>query len=199
MFHNSILSYGFLATVLITLIGCQPESPSKEDFGKFEGEVIAKWLPDGRKMKLRRSFAYLASDGKRWNAPRGSVVDGASIPRAFWSLIGGPFEGKFRNASVVHDVACIEMSEPWEEVHEMFYNACRCGDVGELTAKFMYAAVHNFGPRWEYRVEASPGGTRMLKAVKQVVPPPTEETVQKYMQYIKTHNPSLEDIRKLKL
>src|SRR5712692_9140850 len=30
----------------------------------------------------------------------------ASIPRAFWSVIGGPLEGQYRNASVFHDVAC---------------------------------------------------------------------------------------------
>ena len=191
-----VLFLGVLAIGLSSFVGCQSESHSNENFGHFKGKVTAKWLPDGRTMKLTRRFAYIAPGGKRWNAPRGSVVDGASIPKACWSIIGGPFEGKFRNASVVHDVACNEMTQPWQEVHEMFYNACRCGGVGELKAKTMYAAVYHRGPRWGYLVEAAPGGGQRRKAVKQAVSIPTEETLRKCQQYIEANNPSLENIRK---
>src|SRR5229473_500744 len=72
----------------------------------------------------------------------------ASIPRAFWSVIGGPLEGQYRNASVFHDVACDQKSQPWKTVHRMFYNAMRWSGVYEIKAKIMYYAVYNFGPRW---------------------------------------------------
>ncbi|MFM8703989.1 MAG: DUF1353 domain-containing protein [Planctomycetia bacterium] len=71
-------------------------------WGSFEGRVVAEWHDDGREMTLVAPFAYLDPAAVRWAAPAGSVVNGASIPRAFWSVIGGPFEGRFRNASVVH-------------------------------------------------------------------------------------------------
>src|SRR4051812_21904157 len=79
-------------------------------FGHFVGDVVAVFLSDGRRMQLNADFAYISPTGKRWNAPNGSIVDGASIPQAFWTVVGGPFEGQYRNASVVHDVACVNRS-----------------------------------------------------------------------------------------
>jgi hypothetical protein len=76
-------------------------------------------------------------------------VDGASIPKFAWSIIGGPFEGKYRDASVIHDVACVARSAPWEYVHLVFYYAMLASGVDKTTAKIMYAAVYHFGPRWD--------------------------------------------------
>ena len=36
----------------------------------------------------------------------GYSFDGASIPRVFWSLIGGPFDPDFQVASCIHDKLC---------------------------------------------------------------------------------------------
>lgn len=118
-------------------------------FGHFVGEVVARWLIDGRRMELAADFAYVDPSGKRWAAPKGSVVDGASIPQVFWTAVGGPFEGTYRNASVVHDVACVVRDERWEDVHRMFYYAMRAGGVSEFRAAVMYGAVYRFGPRWQ--------------------------------------------------
>jgi hypothetical protein len=80
--------------------------PSSENWGSYpDGNVKAEWLPDGRSMKLLETFRYVDANGVAWAAPKDSVVDGASIPQEFWTFIGGPFEGKYRNASVCHDVA----------------------------------------------------------------------------------------------
>jgi hypothetical protein len=70
--------------------------PISGPLGYFEGRVIAEWLPDGRQMKLVEDFAYIDNASVRWDAPKGSVIDGASIPRVLWTVIGGPFEGKYR-------------------------------------------------------------------------------------------------------
>ena len=118
-------------------------------FGRFVGNVTATWLNDGRQMKLAADFAYVDPFGKRWDAPNGSVVDGASIPRVLWTAIGGPFEGNYRNASVIHDVACVRRSEPWQKVHRMFYDAMRCGGVEPTRALAMYYAVYHYGPQWK--------------------------------------------------
>jgi hypothetical protein len=127
-------------------------SPARgASFGNFIGEVIARWLVDGRKMELTADFAYLDPSGRRWNAPKGSIVDGASIPQVFWTVVGGPFEGSYRNASVVHDVACVKKEGHWQDVHRMFYYAMRAGGVSDFRAAVMYAAVYRFGPRWEER------------------------------------------------
>jgi hypothetical protein len=145
---------GWLCAIsLLTCFGCAPEGPSTppnpSSFGRFEGDVIAVWDTDGRNMTLRDNFAYVDARGRRWEAPANSIINGASIPQGFWTFIGGPFEGRYRNASVVHDVECHQMRQPWEDVHQMFYEACLCGGVDETQAKMMYYAVYHFGPRWE--------------------------------------------------
>lgn len=143
------------------------EAPTAADWGRFEGAVVARWADDGRTMTLVEDFAYLDPRDVRWQARAGAVVNGASIPRAFWSVIGGPFEGLFRNASVVHDVACDTRERRWQEVHRMFHDACRCGGVGSAQATLMYYAVYRFGPRWrvEERTTLVDGGVRRERIV----------------------------------
>jgi len=99
-------------------------------------------------MTLLDDFGYVDPGKITWKAPKGHKIDGASIPPVFWSFIGGPFEGKYRNASVVHDYECDVKQRPWRTVHRMFYNASRCGGVEATKAKVMFAAVYHFGPRW---------------------------------------------------
>ncbi len=65
-------------------------------FGRFQGNVATKWITDDLEMQLVDDFHYVDPQDKRWTAPAGSVINGASIPSVFWSVIGGPFEGRFR-------------------------------------------------------------------------------------------------------
>ena len=102
--------------ILLTVLFLSVAS-NNSPFGHFVGDVVAVFLPDGRRMQLNADFAYISPSGKRWDAPKDSIVDGASIPQVFWTLVGGPFEGQYRNASIVHDVACVKRSEKWEDVH----------------------------------------------------------------------------------
>ncbi len=129
----------------------QPPPPSA---GRFVGEPKTKWNEDGRTMTLLEDFSYSDPDGLSWNAEKGSTVDGASIPKPFWSIIGGPFEGVYRDASIIHDAACNDKYRSWEATHEMFYRAMLTSHVPSSTAKVMYAAVYFFGPRWEIKREA---------------------------------------------
>ena len=121
--------------------------------GKYIGDVVAKWLDDGRTMELQQDFAFVDPSGTEWISPKGSKVDGASIPRVAWTLIGGPFEGKYRNASVIHDVACQQQTRPWQVVHRVFYDAMLASGVDSTKALTMYAAVLIKGPKWSRTVE----------------------------------------------
>ncbi len=178
------------------------------NFGRFKGEVIALWLSDGRNMQLTQRFAYIDPRGKEWVAPKSSVVNGASIPGSLWSVVGGPYEGQYRHASVIHDVACEEMTSKWEDVHNMFYEACRCGGVSEARGKMMYYAVYNFGPRWQVPAAgagplaavrsfgagaAGPGA--LLFATQPVAVDPQD--LRAIMEYIHEENPSLAQLRQL--
>lgn len=118
------------------------------EWGEFSGGPDTTWLSDHRSMLLLNDFKYVGPDSTVWISPKGSKVDGASIPRFAWSIIGGPFEGAYRKASVIHDVACDERSKPWQGVHRAFYTAMRAEGTNPIKAKIMYAAVYHFGPRW---------------------------------------------------
>lgn len=116
---------------------------------QFTGRVVAEFLDDGRKVRLLENYTYVDPAGVVWKVPKGTVVDGASIPKPFWSVIGGPFEGKYRNASVIHDFYCATKDRDWKSVHRMFYDAMLESSVERIRANVMYYAVYYFGPRWE--------------------------------------------------
>lgn len=116
---------------------------------RFVGEVITKWLSnEPRKMELMEDVVFVDNAGVRWTAPKGSIIDGASIPRVFWFFIGSPFNGKYRRASVVHDVYCVTKSRPHQEVHQMFYEAARVDGAGRVKASAMLSAIKLGGPKW---------------------------------------------------
>ena len=118
-------------------------------WGHYSGYVEARWENDGRTMTLLSELRYTDPNGVIWIAPAGSVVDGASIPRSMWSLMGGPFEGKYRNASDLHDVSYDQKTRPWSECDRMFYNAMRCSGVSAVEAGTMYYSLRKFGRHWE--------------------------------------------------
>src|SRR6266436_4276241 len=130
------------------------ESPSVESkWGYFDGEPVTKWNPDGRTMTLLTELRYIDPKGNAWVAPIGSVVDGASIPRYLWSVMGGPFEGRYRNASVLHDVAYGDKKRPWQDCDRMFYYAMRCSGVSATEAKTMFYALYRFGHHWKFPIK----------------------------------------------
>src|SRR5439155_3589874 len=101
----------FVVIAIVSLAGCashkKSDTPSVAvqsglsgtKWGYYNGEPVTKWNSDGRTMTLLTELRYTDPQGEVWVAPIGSVVDGASIPRYLWSVMGGPFEGKYRNAS----------------------------------------------------------------------------------------------------
>jgi hypothetical protein len=131
--------------LLLLFLFCPPAVA--QEFGRFSGAPQVEFLGNGRDMRLLAAFSYTDPAGVTWDVPPGAVTDGASIPRVFW-IIAAPFEGKYRDAAVVHDYFCVSKSHPWSDTHLMFYRAMRASGVDELTAKTMYGAVYYFGPRW---------------------------------------------------
>ncbi|MGH6707978.1 MAG: DUF1353 domain-containing protein [Bradyrhizobium sp.] len=117
-------------------------------FGWFPDELKVRLESDGRRMVLLNDYRFIDPGDETWTAKTGSTVDGASIPQPFWSFIGGPLDGAFRNASVIHDYFCITRTKTWQETHKAFYNGMRANGVSELKANVMYYAVLAFGPRW---------------------------------------------------
>jgi len=133
--------------------GVEQVVPGATKWGFYDGQPVTKWNPDGRTMTLLTELRYTDPKGNVWVAPIGSVVDGASIPRYLWSVMGGPFEGRYRNASVLHDVAYGDKKRPWQDCDRMFYYAMRCSGVSAVEAKTMFYALYKFGHHWKFPVK----------------------------------------------
>ena len=197
------------------LVGCgshaQPpwlegaiRGPNK--WGYYSGLPETRWDSDGRSMTLLSELRYTDPNGQIWIAPAGAVVDGASIPRSCWSLMGGPFEGKYRNASVLHDVAYEERKRPWQDCDRMFYNAMRCSGVGMVEAKTMYYALYKFGHHWDVPVKkAKRVKPSDLAAANALVPEPSaypralpvsRQELDQTRDWIRSAEPSLDEIER---
>lgn len=162
-------------------------------WGYYSGQVEARWENDGRTMTLLSELRYTDPSGVVWTAPAGSVVDGASIPRALWSLMGGPFEGKYRNASVLHDVVYDEHTRPWQQCDRMFYNAMRCSGVGAVEAKTMYYALYRHGRHWR-APRGFFGAFAEHEETRRALPLEEQQDVESVRSWIESANPSLQQI-----
>jgi hypothetical protein len=120
-------------------------------FGQFSAGPDGRFVsvPPRPKFRLLAPFGFKDPGGRVWEVPAGVEVDGASIPRAFWTVIGGPFEGNYLNASVVHDHFCRVRTRTAQDTHRTFYYGMRAMGVSEPQAKKMFWAVTTFGPNWQ--------------------------------------------------
>jgi hypothetical protein len=175
----------------------------KHKWGYYSGLVDARWENDGRSMTLLNELRYTDPQGVVWIAPAGSKVDGASIPRSLWTFMGGPFEGKYRNASVLHDVAYEQQNRPWADCDRMFYNAMRCSGVGAVEAGTMYYSLYKFGRHWKFEVKRAkkvkPSDRVAQNEPEEQFPravPVNREEVTATRDWIRSAEPSLEQIER---
>jgi hypothetical protein len=194
----------FIALSVILLAGCSSQGPNwivgaeqSHQWGYYSGAPVTRWDSDGRTMTLLSELRYTDPKGETWIAPAGSKVDGASIPRYLWSLMGGPFEGKYRNGSVLHDVSYDQHNRPWQDCDRMFYNAMRCSGVSAAESKTMYYALYKFGRHWKFPIKrAKPLTPSELLAqgeLPRAIPVDTNE-VNTAHDWIRNADPSLEEI-----
>jgi len=112
----------------------------------FSGEPLCRWSGT-RNMTLEEDLYYIDSGGREWLAPKGSCLNGATIPRALWSAIGSPYVGAYRRASIVHDVAVGELCNPpfldatRKEADRMFHDACLYDGCSRTFAYILYIGV----------------------------------------------------------
>lgn len=141
-----------LKVVLWTSLALGPSySFAQEYFGEFKDPLKGQFVDatPRPKFKIETQFRFADPNGLIWETPAGTEVDGASIPQAFWSLIGGPFEGDYIKASVIHDYYCRAKSRTAHDTHRNFYYGMRANGVDIWKSKLMYWVVDTFGPKWE--------------------------------------------------
>lgn len=122
---------------------------SHEDDGDYD--------PGHTEFKLLANYTYVDPIYGEITVPQGTVVNGASIPKEAWDIIGGPWSGRYRNASVIHDYLCEIYAYDSETVHRIFYNAMKADEVPFFKRNLMYYSVLMFGPTWESGSNFEPG------------------------------------------
>jgi hypothetical protein len=140
-----------LVASAVLLLAAAP-SFAQEHFGDFLDQLKGVFLPEAKprpRFKLDTDFRFKDPNGLLWFAPAGTEVDGASIPQFFWSIIGGPFEGPYISASVIHDHYCRTKERTAHDTHRNFYYGMRAANVEDWRAKLMHWAVATFGPSWK--------------------------------------------------
>lgn len=146
---KSITQSVFLVVLFLTL----PLTASADEyFGKFLDQLKGIFIADAKprpQFKIDLDFRFEDPNGLLWLTPSGTHVDGASIPQFFWSIIGGPFEGPYINASVIHDHYCRTKERTAHDTHRNFYYGMMASNVPKWKANLMHWAVSTFGPSWK--------------------------------------------------
>jgi hypothetical protein len=150
---------------------------SHGDFSKNPPRTL--WLTEAkadRHMQLLTEFWFRDPDNRLWTTPVHYKIDGASIPKPLWSLVGSPYTGDYRRASIVHDKACDDAAGDQaarRAADRMFYHACREGGCSVVEATLLYIGVRigaltPLVPAWqeaskteEPRANRSPGDDRL--------------------------------------
>ena len=125
----------------------------------LDARVSKRWTQDGeyenvfeRVVVLNQPLSY-ASDvlDQVVSVPKGFNSDGASVPRALWSIYP-PF-GKYLEAAVVHDWFCVlghrgESPIDYKMAAKVFDEAMEVCGVGRFRRFKMYWAVVLGGPKF---------------------------------------------------
>jgi hypothetical protein len=127
-------------------------APQSVTYGSFEGTLKLQPTGDGVHMKVLERYSYTDAESHTLAADPGFSTDGASIPRALWTVVGSPFTGKYIGAAVIHDVGCDTHKYSWQITHRMFYDAMRSLGVSQNYALLLYWGVRVGGPKWVSRV-----------------------------------------------
>lgn len=124
----------------------------------FNGELVLE--PDGCQMSglcaLGADFGFVNSEGIGWQAAKGLLTDGASIPPWAQPIIGGQFERSFIKAAVIHDHYCDRRVRSWRQTHKVFHEALLESGVSKSKAAIMYFAVMIGGPKWVKLIKGKP-------------------------------------------
>ena len=175
-------------------------APSSEANGAepagFEGRVVVEWLDDAfvPSMRAVEDFGFRQAKGKFWKVARGQVFDGRGMPPLFCDLVGPPYEGRFRKASMVYESATQRMTEKWDEAQRMFFEAAVAEGVAPQDAKVMYLLLALQGSRWEVPGSRCFGSCHGVSGPLEWRPVVDEARSGELVQWVRAADPKLEEI-----
>ena len=114
-------------------------------------QLIPVTKPDAN--KLRAAYQLVSDMAVQWNGrlvnvPGGFQYDGASIPRALWTIVGNPFEPQFMRAALAHDWLYHVHTYDRQESDALFSGLLQEDGVSKAKAETMRAGIRAFGGRY---------------------------------------------------
>lgn len=122
----------------------------REEGKKVEAEEKLLEIPylehllDGKRAVLKTPYKYRLVTGEIIEVPVGFITDGTSIPKIFWSIIGGPW-GEYLYAAIPHDYLYHTQTTSRKEADNMFLRIMVYLGVSEWKYKTMHRAVRDWG------------------------------------------------------
>ncbi|MDD7973386.1 DUF1353 domain-containing protein [Roseinatronobacter alkalisoli] len=119
---------------------------------EFSGQIVL--LPPGcqktAQCTLGDNFGYIDKQNIGWEADKGDVTDGASIPRWAQFFAGEPFEETYLPAAILHDhySKSVRPVRGWYQTQKMFYEVLIASGVSESKAAILYAGVLIGSGKW---------------------------------------------------
>ena len=115
--------------------------------------------PDYKLYRTQVAFTYYVGStlsGEAIYVPEDFLTDGASIPKIFWSIIGGVL-GRYGAAAVLHDFLYVEGIYTRRRSDKIFLEAMKVLKVSWWKRRAMYYAVRGFawGPWKRYHKKDS--------------------------------------------
>lgn len=103
---------------------------------------------EGDKMRLLSDFVC-EIDGVKFTVPKGFVWDGASLPRAAWTLHGHPYDKEHLAPGLWHDAAYSGLfaEQGVDKIYAdaVYFRWLRANDFGLIQAVVEWLAVAIFG------------------------------------------------------
>lgn len=110
----------------------------------YVGVPIVYPLPFTRRYALHSDLEVVweyKGEQKKLIIDKGYITDGASIPKALWSIMGSPYLPEYITAAIVHD-RMWELDWEVEEMSDLFKLILKDSNVSESTSELMRTAVY---------------------------------------------------------
>jgi hypothetical protein len=167
--------------------------------GTFEGRVVAEWSDDPffPTLRLKEELLFRQTGGDTWVVPAEATVDGRSMPKLFFSLIGDPWTSGFLKSAVTYDYAVKAKARRWKDAQRMFVEGAVVEGVHTIDAKAMYMLLHATGSRWAVRwMSGCYGRCHASDSELEWRPRVDDEKVIALVTWVRKDDPSLEEIER---
>ena len=107
-------------------------------------DLKVKVINSGKNRVILEDYTY-ENDKYIITVKAGFNTDGASIPKAFWSILSSPFDGAVTYGAVIHDGLYTKMQLPRKECDKLLREMAIEKGYNKIKAFLVYYSVRLFG------------------------------------------------------